>query len=109
MNWTSGTPNERECKKQKLKRAISANENLNEQQDIDKVEQTIDDTMKHLQEHAQDKVKRWCYSWMKRSKLLNDEYAGLLCYDLWNVGPIVMKGNTIMAGPNLKENIKNKR
>jgi hypothetical protein len=68
--------------KQKLKWATSANENLNKQQDIDKVERTIDDTMKHLQEHAQDKVKRWCCSWMKRSKLLNDEYAGLLCYDL---------------------------
>jgi hypothetical protein len=68
--------------KQKLKWATSANENLNKQQNIDKVEWTIDDTMKHLQEHAQDKVKRWCCSWMKRSIFLNDEYAGLLCYDL---------------------------
>ncbi len=68
--------------KQKLKWATSANENFNEQQDIDKVERTIDDTMKHLQEHAQDKVKRWCCSLMKRSKQVNDEYVGLLCYDL---------------------------
>jgi hypothetical protein len=32
---------------------------LNEQQDIDKVEQRIDDTLKHLQKHAQDKIKRY--------------------------------------------------
>lgn len=52
MDWTSATPNKRQCTKQKLKWAIGANENLNEQQDIDKVERTIDDTLKHLQEHA---------------------------------------------------------
>jgi hypothetical protein len=45
---------------------------------------------------------------LNEEKQVNDEYAGLLCYYLWNVCPIVMKGNTIMAGPNLKENIKNK-
>ncbi len=50
---------QRQCTKQKLKWATSANENLNEQQDIDKVEQRIDDTLKHLQKHAQDKIKRY--------------------------------------------------
>ncbi len=84
MDWTSATPNKRQSTKQKLENfwCTTANENLNEQQDIDKVERTIDDTLKHLQEHGQDKVKRRCCSQMKRSKLLNDECTELLCYDL---------------------------
>ncbi len=59
MDWTSATPSKDNVQdKQKLKWATSANENLNKQ-DIDKVERRIDDTLKHLQEHAQDKIKRY--------------------------------------------------